>query len=90
MKSFLANSSLAGPHVDDLATWRPTAVWLDAFLVVIDKPSGLLSVPGRGEANADNLVAQGAHHLARRAERPSFGPRHVGPDRDGPRSRHAS
>ncbi len=36
--------------------WAP--VWLDEDLVVVDKPSGLLSVPGRGEARADCMLAR--------------------------------
>jgi tRNA pseudouridine32 synthase/23S rRNA pseudouridine746 synthase len=36
--------------------WAP--VWLDDDLVVVDKPSGLLSVPGRGAARADCMLAR--------------------------------
>lgn len=32
---------------------RPGLVYADDTLVAIDKPSGLLSVPGRGEDKAD-------------------------------------
>jgi tRNA pseudouridine32 synthase/23S rRNA pseudouridine746 synthase len=33
-------------------------VYEDAAIVVVDKPSGLLSVPGKGEANRDCVVAR--------------------------------
>lgn len=33
-------------------------VYADDALVVVDKPSGLLSVPGKGEAGEDNVVAR--------------------------------
>ncbi|EGB16111.1 pseudouridine synthase [Pseudodesulfovibrio mercurii] len=33
-------------------------VYEDAVVVVVDKPSGLLSVPGKGEANQDCVVAR--------------------------------
>ncbi len=39
-----------------MQTWR--VVHEDADLLVVDKPSGLLSVPGRGPAGEVNLVAQ--------------------------------
>jgi tRNA pseudouridine32 synthase / 23S rRNA pseudouridine746 synthase len=35
-----------------------TIVNRDEWLIVLDKPSGLLSVPGRGEENADNLATR--------------------------------
>ena len=38
------------PHVDLLHA--------DASLIVVDKPPGLLAVPGRGEAGRDNLAAR--------------------------------
>jgi tRNA pseudouridine32 synthase/23S rRNA pseudouridine746 synthase len=31
---------------------------LDAALIVVDKPAGMLAVPGRGEAGCDNLTAR--------------------------------
>lgn len=47
------------------ATWRPlpvppgiTVVYEDSALLVLDKPAGLLSVPGRGPENADCLSAR--------------------------------
>ncbi len=36
--------------------WAP--VWLDETLVVLDKPSGLLSVPGRGPGRADCMMTR--------------------------------
>ncbi len=35
-----------------------TPVWLDDDLVVVDKPSGLLSVPGRGADRADCMLSR--------------------------------
>jgi tRNA pseudouridine32 synthase/23S rRNA pseudouridine746 synthase len=35
-----------------------TIIHRDDWLLVLDKPSGLLSVPGRGEENADNLATR--------------------------------
>jgi tRNA pseudouridine32 synthase/23S rRNA pseudouridine746 synthase len=35
-----------------------TIVHADAALVVVDKPAGLLAVPGRGEAGRDNLASR--------------------------------
>lgn len=35
-----------------------TVVYEDDHIVVVDKPSGLLSVPGKGEANQDCVVAR--------------------------------
>jgi tRNA pseudouridine32 synthase / 23S rRNA pseudouridine746 synthase len=35
-----------------------TPVWLDDALVVVDKPSGLLSVPGRGADRADCMLSR--------------------------------
>jgi tRNA pseudouridine32 synthase/23S rRNA pseudouridine746 synthase len=37
-------------------------VFVDAHLIVLDKPSGLLSVPGRGPDNADCLSARAQAH----------------------------
>ncbi len=64
----------ADPHIDvDRARPRDTAadatrpqphdatlhaVHVDPALIVVDKPAGLLSVPGRGAAGADNLTAR--------------------------------
>lgn len=46
-----------------VAAGLPRLIWLDEQLLVIDKPSGLLSVPGRGEANADCALARlQTHH----------------------------
>lgn len=36
----------------------PTIIHVDDYLVVLDKPAGLLSVPGRGPAHADNLATR--------------------------------
>lgn len=38
----------------------PQAVFADDHIVVLDKPAGLLAVPGRGEAGADCLLARAA------------------------------
>ncbi|HET8870621.1 MAG TPA: RluA family pseudouridine synthase [Aquabacterium sp.] len=38
------------------AAWEP--LWLDDHLLVVDKPSGLLSVPGRGAAFADCMASR--------------------------------
>lgn len=35
---------------------RPTCLYEDEFLLVLDKPSGLLSVPGRGPEKQDCLI----------------------------------
>ena len=37
---------------------RPNVIHADDEIVVVDKPSGLLSVPGRGEDRADCLIAR--------------------------------
>ncbi|HET8694324.1 MAG TPA: RluA family pseudouridine synthase [Aquabacterium sp.] len=36
--------------------WEP--LWLDDHLLIVDKPSGLLSVPGRGDAFADCMASR--------------------------------
>lgn len=36
----------------------PRIVFIDDALIVLDKPSGLLSVPGRGPAHADSLASR--------------------------------
>ena len=36
----------------------PCVLFIDEALIVLDKPSGLLSVPGRGPANADSLATR--------------------------------
>lgn len=41
---------MTGPH-------DPVVLHADASLIVVDKPAGLLSVPGRGEAGRDNLAS---------------------------------
>jgi tRNA pseudouridine32 synthase/23S rRNA pseudouridine746 synthase len=35
-----------------------TVIYRDEWLLVLDKPSGLLSVPGKGDENADNLATR--------------------------------
>jgi tRNA pseudouridine32 synthase/23S rRNA pseudouridine746 synthase len=40
------------------AMQAPHLLYLDEALLVVCKPAGLLAVPGRGEAGADNLTAQ--------------------------------
>lgn len=39
-----------------------TVLYADEALLVLDKPSGLLSVPGRGEDKQDCLSARAQHH----------------------------
>lgn len=46
-------------------------VYEDAHIVVVDKPSGLLSVPGKGEANQDCVVARVRERYPRCIEQPS-------------------
>lgn len=41
-----------------------TVLHADAALLVLDKPAGLLSVPGRGEAGRDNLASRVQAHCA--------------------------
>lgn len=41
---------------------RPTCLYEDAFLLVLDKPSGLLSVPGRGPDKQDCLIHRALLH----------------------------
>lgn len=48
---------MALPEPDDDTAALPV-VHVDAAMVVIDKPAGLLSVPGRGPLGADNAVAR--------------------------------
>lgn len=43
------------------ASLDPAVIYADAALLVADKPSGLLSVPGRGEDKQDCLVARLQH-----------------------------
>ena len=38
------------------------AVYVDAHVIVLNKPSGLLSVPGRGEDKQDCLITRAQHH----------------------------
>ncbi len=40
----------------------PNTVFVDPHLIVLDKPEGLLSVPGRGDAGLINLSAQAQQH----------------------------
>jgi tRNA pseudouridine32 synthase/23S rRNA pseudouridine746 synthase len=46
------------PPVIAVPPGLPPLLWCDAHLLVIDKPAGLLSVPGRGEAHADCASAR--------------------------------
>lgn len=48
-----ADAAIGGAHA---GAWR--IVHADAQLLVIDKPAGLLAVPGRGEAKRDCLAAR--------------------------------
>jgi tRNA pseudouridine32 synthase / 23S rRNA pseudouridine746 synthase len=45
-------------HPADQRIELPPPVHVDDWLVVVDKPAGLLSVPGRGEAGVDCVVAR--------------------------------
>lgn len=36
----------------------PRVLYADAFIIIADKPAGLLSVPGKGEDRADCLIAR--------------------------------
>ena len=52
---------MAGPGLQDLPYAAPAddgldLVYLDAALLVVNKPAGLLSVPGRGEEKQDCLA----------------------------------
>ena len=46
------------PDPTDVARPCPTAVHLDASLIVVNKPAGLLAVPGRGADKADCVSAR--------------------------------
>jgi tRNA pseudouridine32 synthase / 23S rRNA pseudouridine746 synthase len=49
------------PRIDDAlhaASLQWVPLWEDASLLAIHKPAGLLSVPGKGEAGRDNLLAR--------------------------------
>lgn len=48
-----------------------TVVYEDDHIVVVDKPSGLLSVPGKGEANQDCVVARVLARYPRSIGQPS-------------------
>ncbi|MDD3313451.1 RluA family pseudouridine synthase [Pseudodesulfovibrio sp.] len=54
------------PAGDDL-----TILYADDDLVVVDKPSGLLSVPGKGEENQDCVVARVRARFPKCMEQPS-------------------
>lgn len=49
---------MALPFIASPETPRHEVVYADSALLVVDKPSGLLSVPGRGEDKQDCLVAR--------------------------------
>lgn len=53
----MLNSPPATPYLPPLDDGTPP-LFCDATLLVVDKPSGLLSVPGRGEARQDCLIAR--------------------------------
>ena len=72
------------------ATWRP--VHVDASLLVVDKGSGLLAVPGVGPGKADCRIARGREagypevtHAAHRLDRDTSGLVALGRDLDVPR-----
>ena len=46
------------PAADPLAAPAPPALYRDEALLVVDKPSGLLAVPGRGPLKQDCLAAR--------------------------------
>lgn len=48
---------LAGRYAASMEPTEPLLVHADAALLVLDKPAGLLAVPGRGEAGRHNLMA---------------------------------
>jgi len=48
-----------------------TVVYEDDHIVVVEKPSGLLSVPGKGEANQDCVVARVRARYPHSIEQPS-------------------
>lgn len=48
--------------IDGLAAAGVPALYLDEALLVLDKPGGLLSVPGLGEAGRDSLAARVQAH----------------------------
>lgn len=51
-------STGASPFVYAPAPGLPALVHLEEHLAVVDKPSGLLSVPGRGEAHRDSALVR--------------------------------
>lgn len=48
-----------------------TVLYEDDHIVVVDKPSGLLSVPGKGEANQDCVVSRVLERYPHSIEQPS-------------------
>jgi len=48
-----------------------TVLYEDDHIVVVDKPSGLLSVPGKGEANQDCVVSRVRERYPHSIEQPS-------------------
>ena len=46
------------PQIYSPPPGAPCVLYIDEALIVLDKPSGLLSVPGRGPANADSLATR--------------------------------
>jgi len=50
--------SAHAPFLVPRCPWEPTVIYSDDHLLVVDKPSGLLSVPGRHPLNQDCLVAR--------------------------------
>lgn len=45
-------------NVEGLQAGGIGVVWVDEHMVVLDKPSGMLSVPGKGPAGVDCLSAR--------------------------------
>ena len=74
-----------GERLDGLAL-----VHADAHLLVVDKPAGLLSVPGRGADKQDCAVGAGAAPVPGRAGGPPPGHGHVRPAADGARRGNAA
>lgn len=53
-----AKESVVGGLQAKVPAGLPPVVWLDEQMVAVDKPSGLLSVPGRGADHADCVSAR--------------------------------
>ena len=58
-------NELTSERVNELANERPEVIYEDEWLMVVNKPSGLLSVPGKGdEPSVESIVhAKAVHRL---------------------------